>query len=190
MSEIQLETCRQNCPDASFMLMDACEMAFEDSSFDMVISVEAAFHFPSRRKFLEHTRRVLASGGRVVLQDVLYLNQDATPWRPPGNSSQNVLDPVALIPPKNHLSGPEDYEALLHDVGFERCRIVDVTAEGPRRFYEHFLTHLADRETWDRYDPDHIRLLRIGARLFARQLNYCVLVSADAPGSNEPGLTV
>jgi MPBQ/MSBQ methyltransferase len=180
VSEIQLETCRRNCPDASFMLMNACEMTFEDSSFDIVISVEAAFHFPSRRAFLEHTRRVLAPSGRVVLQDVLYVRQDAAINRP--RASQNVLDPSALLPPENHLEGPEAYESLLREVGFERARIVDVTADGPRRFYEHLLAHLTDRKTWKGYDPDHIRRLRIGARLFARQLKYCVLVSAHAPG--------
>ena len=180
ISETQIETCRQNCPDASFLLMDACKMTFDESSFDVLISIEAAFHFPSRRVFLENARRVLRPGGRLVLQDVLYLKEDEQ-RRPLPTSGESVLDPAALLPSENYLSGPEEYETLLHDTGFEQCRIVDATVEGPRRFYRHFLTHLANRQAWDGADPEHIRRLRIGARLFARQLNYCLLVSADTP---------
>lgn len=196
VSEAQLATSRTNCPDASFMLMDACEMTFPDSSFDLVISVEAAFQFPSRRVFLEHARRVLAPGGRLVLQDLLHHERPGAPITLPDlprrghgepgrtrrNEGSGVLDPVVMLPAENYLSGPEDYAALLRGVGFERPQVSDVTAEGPRRFYRHFLSHLADREKWGGYDPEHLRMLRVGARLFARNVNYCLLVSADATG--------
>ncbi len=31
---------------------DACELPFEDNSFDRILAVECIFHFPSRQKFL------------------------------------------------------------------------------------------------------------------------------------------
>jgi trans-aconitate methyltransferase len=181
VSETQLQTCRHNCPDASFALMDACAMTFPNSSFDLVISVEAAFHFPSRWIFLAHARRVLAPGGCLVMQDVLHRKSERT-WRTAGEVNENVLDPAEVLPPENYLSGPEDYQALMHAVGLERCWITDVTEEGPHRFYRHFLSHLSDREAWNGYDPEHVRLLRVGARLFARQVTYCLLIRAAAPG--------
>jgi len=49
---------------------DACRMPFRAGSFDGLCSVEAAFHFPSRRRFFEEARRVLRPGGVVSTSDV------------------------------------------------------------------------------------------------------------------------
>jgi erythromycin 3''-O-methyltransferase len=49
---------------------DACRMPFRAGSFDGVISVEAAFHFPSRRTFFEEARRVLRPGGVLTTSDI------------------------------------------------------------------------------------------------------------------------
>jgi SAM-dependent methyltransferase len=52
-----------------FIQGDACELPFEDNSFDVMLAVECIFHFPSRRRFFSEARRVLRTGGTLALSD-------------------------------------------------------------------------------------------------------------------------
>jgi SAM-dependent methyltransferase len=56
--------------DASPVNGDATRLPFADASFDGVISVEAAFHFPSRSRFFSETVRVLRPGGVLSMSDI------------------------------------------------------------------------------------------------------------------------
>jgi SAM-dependent methyltransferase len=65
----EAETYAANGNELDWVEADACQMPFEDNSFDRVLAVECIFHFPSRERFLAEAARVLKPGGYLAVSD-------------------------------------------------------------------------------------------------------------------------
>lgn len=51
----------------TFQVADALDMPFEDSSFDLVWSLESGEHMPDKKKFINELFRVATPGGRIII---------------------------------------------------------------------------------------------------------------------------
>lgn len=177
ISEKQIASTRANAPGCHAMVMNAVDMTFDDGSFDNVLCIEAAFHFETRRKFLEQARRILKDGGRLILSDTLF-------------TSQARLQQYPVFPsPENYLATAEDYRDLLTDVGFRAITIDDVSREV---WGAHFL-HVVNR-VHEEFYAGTLNIVQLTEILWAYyQLNaitgQCLFICAQKPVNAGRGWT-
>ena len=69
LAAAEAETKAANGNHIAWVEADACQLPFEDNSFDRVLAVECIFHFPSRERFLAEAARVLKPGGCLAVSD-------------------------------------------------------------------------------------------------------------------------
>lgn len=79
----QLEICQQlrsqHGNTFRWQEADACDLPFDDASFDVLFCVEAMFHFSSRQRFLAEAWRCLVPGGRLVVSDFVVTADHSLP---------------------------------------------------------------------------------------------------------------
>lgn len=110
-SSRQIARAVERAPGCRFVVMDATALEFATNSFDLLICVEAAFHFHTRDSFLREAVRVLKPQGRLVLADAVL---------PRGSQTQ---------PRANYVASAEEYRAHCLASGFSDVTVTDATSQ-------------------------------------------------------------
>ncbi len=169
LSERSLERARINAPGCEFRHMDATELDFADETFDVVLSVEACFHFNTRAKFLAEACRVLKPGGWLVLTDILVAR-----WMEINNPSRTE---------ENYVDSLKEYREIFVGAGFPQPRVQDATRECSTRFYEEMSKHVWRARRAGKIDEDRFQRINkfIGWSMLAQR--HYVLVWARKPAA-------
>ncbi|MGH8906658.1 MAG: class I SAM-dependent methyltransferase [Egibacteraceae bacterium] len=116
LSEFQLRAGRRALNDAEALPVvgDAVHLPIATRAVDGLLSVEAAFHFPSRAAFYAEARRVLCPGGVLSMSDILAPRMARDPLELfVGAANMRIwgLRPAVV-------AGPDEIARLLRMAGF------------------------------------------------------------------------
>lgn len=171
ISSYQLEKTSKAAPGVNTVLMSATNLSFAPASFDVIVCVEAAFHFDTREQFFRQAYRALRPGGHLVLSDVLL-----------------VADvPVVYPVPAANLISASTYKSQLSLVGFE-----DATIESARKStWETFAKYVATQSVQEDRDLSADIAARKKETLafisaWDRDMQDYILVSARKPMTSPP----
>jgi SAM-dependent methyltransferase len=164
---------------ATPVVADATRLPLANDSADGIISIEAAFHFPSRHHFFAEARRVLRPGGVLSMSDVSAERSHTLSLRE-GIAGLTNLRVWGIR--RRSLMSADQIETALVDAGFVDVRVQDVS---PRVFFP-AIRFFRERLRTDREGPLAYRwgsgiLLRQWELLATRDVMRYLLVRAAVP---------
>jgi len=168
ISEKQLQTCRVNAPECRFLMMDACDLDFDDESFDNIICVEAAFHFNTRQDFMSEAWRVLKPGGTFVLSDILFINK-------------TFEDTMRSMTGQNYVADIEEYRSQFLAAGFDNVEVIDATQQCWKEFWQHYHTFMCRSLLAGEMSRPAFNRIMTGFYYLSAGIRHYVLVSARKP---------
>lgn len=162
-----------------YHLGNATLVPFADNSFDKVVALECAFHFDTRRDFLNEALRVLRPGGTLAVADII-----RGPWLPHVRARAlqrfyGYLHERFWQIPRANRYGEDRYRSELAQAGFESVELTEVSEKVLFPFAQHHLIYEVDRVVgWPR------RLLRWVEAFCLSGFQRYVFVKARKPGGN------
>lgn len=122
----------------TFEVCDAMKLdeKYAPEQFDVVFSMESAFHYADRPKFFSNVNSVLQNDGVFVICDIL-LDKDYK--QSIINDSFLKIFSDFLYIPKQNLIGQDEWKQQLIDAGFEIVEYNDITDQTFGPYYKHFM---------------------------------------------------
>lgn len=116
---------------------NACKLNFDNESFDRVVNLESGFHYNPREEFLKESYRVLKKGGKLVVADILYNEDNIDIFNV---LNRNAFGKVFDIPECNKISITQ-FKEQLKKIGYS-VKIEDITDKTFKPYYSYFFNNI------------------------------------------------
>ena len=153
----------------------ATNIPFKAKSFDKVMALECAFHFNSREDFFQQAYRVLKTGGRLSIADIVPISK-TNGQRKTGLIGW-LLEAIRLaawkIPRCNYVAGIADYRSRLENAGFSNVQITSIKDDVFLPLRKKVLSIRKDPDLLKRLHPLHQTSISVAA--------YAAFISHGSP---------
>ena len=142
IAEKQIYYAIQNAIDKkSPVIYDICDALFIDKkykneAFDIVFSLESAFHYPDRPKFFKNVKTLLKSTGKFIITDLVLKKSTANNDMKTKLFLKFFSDFLGI--PRQNLITPAEWDAQISDE-FTIQEIIDTTDETFTPYYTYFM---------------------------------------------------
>lgn len=132
------ENHNQNHSNIVFEVCDVKDirLKYNNMAFDVIFSIESAFHYPNRKQFFEHAHDLLTPDGRFIITDIMLQNE----YNEIGLNHKLFIyffSDFFHIPAQNLISAEEWDKQLASAFVVEE--VIDVTEKTFGPYYMHFM---------------------------------------------------
>ncbi|MCB9793525.1 MAG: methyltransferase domain-containing protein [Alphaproteobacteria bacterium] len=124
---VQVAEARRRCAEhadrARFIVGDGDALPFPYGLFDVVFSIDSAFHFRDRGQFAHQAWLNLAPGGCFAATDVVW-RRDVYGWR---NRLRGGMARIALG--ASEMASPSDWRRIFERLDYEDVEVIDLSAQ-------------------------------------------------------------
>ncbi|MGR3912463.1 MAG: class I SAM-dependent methyltransferase [Candidatus Rhabdochlamydia sp.] len=116
----QISLCKDNYPQEAHRFIQgyAADTSFSDESFDGIITLEAAQHFPDFEAFIKESYRILKPNGELIISTFFFTGYSSNP-------AINDILPLNVLG-SHHAVGIEYARELLSAHGFSNINILSI----------------------------------------------------------------
>lgn len=174
ISKLQIEHANQKntFPNLTFKVGDALllDSQFEKNTFDCVINVESAFHYPRRSQFFRGVNTILKPNGRFVLCDIM-LKDDYEPnyWK---DFFVRRFCECLHVPSQNLISA-RSWEQDLRLSNFRIVESYNVTDSTFEPYYMHFFNVYSQNTRVPSWLTERLKNAFISLQPFAYRIAVC-----------------
>jgi len=144
---------------------NACMLDRKNATYDRVVSLESAFHYPCRENFFKEAHRVLKKGGKLVMADILY--NDRTSVNIFNTINRNAFSEMFNIPTVNKI-GVNEYTTQLENIGFS-VNVTDISSKTFKPYYKYFFEHVTCPDNFGLPSPI-FNILRFASQIYINNL--------------------
>jgi cyclopropane fatty-acyl-phospholipid synthase-like methyltransferase len=133
---------KENIKNINYEIFDALliQEKYKNKKFDVIFSVESAFHYSDRNKFFENVNNLLEDDGKFLITDIMLKNNNHFC----NNLFVKIFSDCLHIPNKN-LIKVDDWDKQLQNY----CNIIetiDLTEQVYNKYYEYFIITYSNKK--------------------------------------------
>ena len=153
-----------------FVQGDAMRLKFQENTFDTVLSLESAFHYPDRPLFFKNVESLLKPGGVFAIGDIVIDNECKRGIFT--NLFIRVFSDFLHIPEANLITAKQ-WRDQIESTGLNVVEYHDITSNTFVPYYKHFFYNYVENKKWPRWVASRINNIFVKLQPFSYIVAVC-----------------